>query len=75
MSKMTIDWHIKCLENSEESLKLLVQQITSMTEEMKRQRKQNTFKKKQISAALQKGKDGFDDELFMKKEKMEFMDR
>ena len=65
--KHTIEWHRECLKNSLASAQRKKEVIDRMTDELSIDNARNRFLQYQIDEAIRLGKDGFDDEKFMRK--------
>ena len=66
--KQTIEWHEKGLVNRENSLQREAERLDRELLELGKFRENNMFLSLQVESAKAKGKDGFDSELFMKKQ-------
>ncbi len=65
--KMPMGWHEWCLKNSKENLAREEETFARLTAAIERFRKQVAFHEAQIAEAQRQGKDGFDQDKFMKK--------
>lgn len=67
--KMTIAWHKESLSNTYKSLERKKAQLEQLQKEIDRGAQEATFYHVQVHEAEVQGKDGFDSDLFLKKQK------
>ncbi len=65
--KCAISWHEECLKNEKSSLQDLLKEKKRMDERILRLSQQIAFYQVQIDTAKENGKDGFDQEKYLKK--------
>ena len=68
-TKNTIDWHKKCYLNNKYHIDKKISLLISLEKEIKRDKKNLVFYKKQIETAEIEKRDGFDSERFLLKRK------
>lgn len=67
--KMSILWHKECLANTYKSFERKKERLEQLQKEVDRDLQQVTFYHVQVHEAEVAGKDGFDSDLFMKKQR------
>jgi hypothetical protein len=70
MSKMTIEWHEECLQNSKNTQRRVAEELKFLQERMKNLEVSNEFHEYQIKEAKAKGLDGFDSYRFKRSERI-----
>jgi len=73
MSKMPLAWHKECLSNTYKSLERKKEQLANLEKEVAKDLQKATFYHVQLREAERQGKDGFDSDLFMKKERHHYI--
>lgn len=73
--KMSIEWHEKNLVNNKKHFERELESLKRKAQQVGRIRKEIKFKELQIETAKKKKKTGFDNELFLKKERKKFFDK
>jgi len=73
MSKMPLAWHKECLANIYGSLKRKKDKLEQLQKEVDKCTQEATFYHVQIHEAEVQGKDVFDSDLFLKKQKHHYV--
>lgn len=73
MAKQSMEWHKQCLKNRYASVGEKKKKLAWLMAEVDRDEKENTFYHLQIHEADKQGKDGFNADLFMKKQRHHYI--
>jgi hypothetical protein len=67
--KQSIKWHQECLANHKKSIDELDQKLDNLRRRAEKEHAEFNFAKYQLDEAIKAGKDGYDSELYKKKDK------
>jgi hypothetical protein len=67
--KFPIGWHQRCLINKKDALMVNEKELSRLQETINRQKMEIEFYELQIETAIKERKDGFNEEVFLRKRK------